>query len=70
MCYISTCICSQICTALNAAFDLESDRKYCQTKEFPTILKIILTNRKIFALIKKKIKEFLYSIRSVHYEKF
>lgn len=33
MCYISTYTCSQVCTALNAVFDLGLDRKYCQPKE-------------------------------------
>ena len=30
---MSTYTCSQICTALNAAFDFELDRKYYQPKE-------------------------------------
>lgn len=41
MCYMSTYICSQVCTALNAAFDLGLDRKYYQPKELNKKLKKI-----------------------------
>lgn len=42
MCYMSTYTCSQVCTALNAAFDLGLDRKYYQPKELNKKLKKIL----------------------------
>lgn len=42
MCYISTYTCSQVCTALNAAFDLGLDKKYYQPKELNKKLKKIL----------------------------
>lgn len=41
MCYMSTYTCSQVCTALNAAFDLGLDRKYYQPKELNKKLKKI-----------------------------
>lgn len=41
MCYMSTYTCSQVCTALNAAFALGLDRKYYQTKELNKKLKKI-----------------------------
>lgn len=41
MCYMSTYTCSQICTALNTAFDLGLDRKYYQPKELNKKLKKI-----------------------------
>lgn len=41
MCYMSTYTCSQVCTALNAAFDLGLDRKYYQPKELNKKLKNI-----------------------------
>ena len=41
MCYMSTYTCSQVCTALNAAFDLRLDRKYYQPKELNKKLKKI-----------------------------
>lgn len=42
MCYMSTYTCSQVCTALNAVFDLGLDRKYYQPKELNKKLKKIL----------------------------
>lgn len=42
MCYKSTYTCSQICTALNAAFDLQLDKKYYQPKELNKKIKKIL----------------------------
>lgn len=42
MCYMSTYTCSQVCTALNAAFDLGLDKKYYQPKELNKKLKKIL----------------------------
>ncbi len=42
MCYMSTYTCSQICTALAAAFDLRLDKKYYQPKELNKKLKNIL----------------------------
>ena len=42
MCYMSTYTCSQVCTALNAAFGLGLDRKYYQPKELNKKLKKIL----------------------------
>lgn len=42
MCYMSTYTCSQICTALNAAFDLRLDKKYYQPKELNKKIKNIL----------------------------
>ena len=41
MCYMSTYTCSQVCTALNAAFGLGLDRKYYQPKELNKKLKKI-----------------------------
>lgn len=41
MCYMSTYTCSQVCTALNAAFSLGLDRKYYQPKELNKRLKKI-----------------------------
>ena len=41
MCYMSTYTCSQVCTALNAAFDLGLDKKYYQPKELNKKLKKI-----------------------------
>ena len=41
MCYMSTYTCSQVCTALNATFDLGLDRKYYQPKELNKKLKKI-----------------------------
>ena len=41
MCYMSTYTCSQVCTALNAAFELGLDRKYYQPKELNKKLKKI-----------------------------
>ena len=41
MCYMSTYTCSQVCTALNIAFDLGLDRKYYQPKELNKKLKKI-----------------------------
>lgn len=42
MCYMSTYSSSQVCTALNAVFDLELDKKYYQPKELNKKLKKIL----------------------------
>lgn len=42
MCYMSTYTCSQVCTALNAAFGLELDKKYYQPKELNKKLKKLL----------------------------
>lgn len=42
MCYMSTYTCSQVCTALNAMFDLGLDKKYYQPKELNKKLKKIL----------------------------
>lgn len=39
MCFKSTYTCSQVCTALNAAFDLGLDKKYYQPKELNKKLK-------------------------------
>ena len=41
MCYMSTYTCSQVCTALNAAFELGLDRKYYKPKELNKKLKKI-----------------------------
>lgn len=41
MCYMSTYTCSQVCTALNAVFDLGLDKKYYQPKELNKKLKKI-----------------------------
>ncbi len=41
MCYFSTYTCSQVCTALNAAFDLGLDKKYYQPKELNKKIKKI-----------------------------
>lgn len=41
MCYLSTYNCSQICTALNAAFDLGLDKKYYRPKELNKKMKKI-----------------------------
>jgi hypothetical protein len=41
MCYMSTYTCSQVCTALNAVFDLGLDKKYYQPKELNRKLKKI-----------------------------
>lgn len=43
MCYMSTYTCSQVCTALSAAFDLRLDKKYYQPKELNKKLKKILS---------------------------
>ncbi|MBQ8233786.1 MAG: IS1634 family transposase [Lachnospiraceae bacterium] len=42
MCFKSTYTCSQVCTALNAAFDLGLDKKYYQPKELNKKIKKIL----------------------------
>lgn len=42
MCYVSTYTCSQVCTALNAVFDLELNKKYYQPKELNKKVKKIL----------------------------
>ena len=42
VCYMSTYTCSQVCTALNAAFDLGLDKKYYQPKELNKKIKKIL----------------------------
>lgn len=42
VCYKSTYTCSQICTALNAVFDLELDKKYYLPKELNKKIKKIL----------------------------
>jgi len=42
MCYMSTYTCSQVCTALNTAFDLELNKKYYQPKELNKKIKKIL----------------------------
>lgn len=42
MCYMSTYTCSQVCTALNAVFDLELNKKYYQPKELNKKVKKIL----------------------------
>lgn len=42
VCYMSTYTCSQVCTALNAVFDLGLDKKYYQPKELNKKLKKIL----------------------------
>ena len=42
MCYMSTYSSSQVCTALNAVFDLGLDKKYYQPKELNKKLKKIL----------------------------
>lgn len=42
MCYMSTYTCSRICTALNAAFGLQLDKKYYQPKELNKKVKKIL----------------------------
>lgn len=42
MCYMSTYTCSQVCTALNAAFDLGLDKRYYQPKELNKKIKKIL----------------------------
>lgn len=41
MCYMSTYTCSQVCTALSAAFDLRLDKKYYQPKELNKKIKKI-----------------------------
>ncbi len=41
MCYFSTYTCSQVCTVLNAVFDLRLDRKYYQPKELNKKIKKI-----------------------------
>ena len=41
MCYMSTYTCSQVCTALNAVFDLGLDKKYYQPKELQKKVKKI-----------------------------
>jgi transposase len=42
MCYMSTYTCSHVCTALNAVFDLELNKKYYQPKELNKKIKKIL----------------------------
>lgn len=42
ICYMSTYTCSQVCTALNAIFDLRLDKKYYQPKELNKKIKNIL----------------------------
>lgn len=42
VCYMSTYTCSQVCTALNAIFDLRLDKKYYQPKELNKKIKEIL----------------------------
>ncbi|MDO4556329.1 MAG: IS1634 family transposase [Lachnospiraceae bacterium] len=42
ICYMSTYTCSQVCTALNAVFDLRLDKKYYQPKELNKKIKEIL----------------------------
>lgn len=39
VCYMSTYTCSQVCTALNAVFDLRLDKKYYQPKELNKMIK-------------------------------
>lgn len=41
ICYLSTYTCSQVCTALNAVFDLGLDKKYYQPKELHKKIKKI-----------------------------
>ena len=41
ICYMSTYTCSQVCTALNAIFDLRLDKKYYQPKELNKKIKEI-----------------------------
>ncbi|MEG1947132.1 MAG: transposase [Lachnospiraceae bacterium] len=57
ICYMSTYTCSQVCTALNAIFDLRLDKKYYQPKELNengslslTVSLCITTLNKIVAL--------------------